>query len=93
MKKNKFKLDNIEDINYNIIQNLGYSPNDIIDHYNLKNDNIKWEYSTFMYKSFGLGFLNNIKIDMFKVKEFIDNLTNSYTYAIIPIIVTIPTSK
>jgi hypothetical protein len=50
-----------------------------------------WKYGSFNYKSFGLAFLSNIKLDL--LKEFIDNLKDGYTYTVIPILITLPNSE
>jgi hypothetical protein len=91
MKNRKYILDNIQDFNYNIIKSLGYSPFDVINHNDLRKPYIEWKYGNFNYKSFGLAFLSNIKLDL--LKEFIDNLKDGYTYAVIPILITLPNSE
>jgi hypothetical protein len=50
MKTNKYILNNIEDLNYNIINILGYSPYNVIDHKKLRKPFIEWKYGPFMYK-------------------------------------------
>ena len=89
--KNKYTLNNIEDFNYNIIKSFGYSPYDVINHNDLRVPYIEWKYGPFQYKSFGLGFLSNVKLDL--LNEFITFLQDGYTYAIIPILITLPDSE
>jgi len=91
MKRNKFILNNIEDFNFNIIKTLGYSPHDVVDHKDLRKPYVEWKYGPFLYKSFGLGFLSNIKLEL--LQEFTDSLKDGYTYAIIPILITLPDSE
>jgi hypothetical protein len=91
MKSNKFILNNIEDFNYNIIKTLGYSPEDIIDHNDLRHPHIEWKYGSFMYKSLGLAFFSNINLDL--LQEFINSLKDGYTYAVIPLLITLPKSE
>jgi len=87
----KYILNNIEDLNYNIIKSFGYSPYDIIYHNDLRLPYIEWKYGPFAYKSLGLGFLSNVKLDL--LNEFITSLQDGYTYAIIPILITLPDSE
>ena|ERR1700741_806503 len=89
--KQKYILTNIEDFNFNIIKSLGYSPHDVIDHNDLRKPYIEWKYGPYLYKSFGLGFLSNVKLDL--LHEFITSLQDGYTYAIIPILITLPDSE
>jgi hypothetical protein len=89
---NKKHINNIEDLKYSIIKALDYSPSDIIIHKELKNNyNIEWTYNNFHYKSFGLGFFIHIQVKLWI--EFIKNLSNGYTYAIIPLLITLPESE
>lgn len=89
--KHKYSLNHIEDINYNIIKSFGCSPNDVIDHNDLRLPHINWKYGPFQYKSLGLGFLSNIKKDL--LQDFIHSLQEGYTYAMIPILITLPNSE
>jgi hypothetical protein len=88
---NKFIFNNLEDFNFNIIKTLGYSPYEVIDHNDLRKSYIEWKYGAFGYKSLGLGFLSHMKLDL--LQEFVDSLKDGYTYAIIPILVTLPNSE
>jgi hypothetical protein len=89
--KNKYIINNIVDINYNILKSFGCSPNDVTDHNDLRVPHINWKYGPFQYKSLGLGFLSNINKDL--LQDFINSLEDGYTYAIIPILITLPDSE
>lgn len=90
-KSGKYILNQIEDFNYNIIKSLGYSPFDLINHNDLRKPFIEWKYGSFLYKSLGLAFLSNIKLEI--LTEFINSLKDGYTYAVTPILITLPNSQ